>query len=364
MSHNILLLLDGMSAGGLERQIVELLKGMRDCPRFRMFLGVLMKGGERENEAKMYADVMLPIKQGSGYDLTLAWSLLRFIPEYQIHCIHSFGSVADLSAIFAGKMKNIPVINGSVRSAPPHLYGRHRISRWSMPFATWIVANSHAGLKAFGVDRLPNTSVIYNGMAMERFGAVEHMARRNGPELCMVANFTQKKDQEALVRAFPLLKSRYPGARLTLVGRGEKKKGELTEMIESLGLNGDIELATSSDHPEQYIQRSDVCILLTNPDVHGEGISNSIMEYMAMAKPVVATDCGGNGELIEDGRTGFLVSDHRPETIFHHVDTLLRDIEMAVRIGERGRERINRLFSLETMIDNYRKLYENVLARR
>lgn len=362
MSRNILLLLDGLPAGGLERQVVELLRGMRERRKFKMLLGVLVKGGEREKEARDFAHLVIPIRQQSRYDLTLAFSLPGLIEKYQFDCIHSFGTVSDISAIVAGKIKGIPVINGSIRSAPPELYGRYRLSRWCMPFVTWIVGNSHAGLKAFGVDRWSNTSVIYNGIALDRFRTVESVPRRTSPELCMVANFTRKKDQEGLIRCFSLLQSRYPDARLTLVGSGERKRCEMNRLIESLKLNNGIELATPTDHPELYVKRSDICLLLTNTLVHGEGISNSIMEYMALAKPVIATDYGGNSELVEDGRTGFLVSDHRPETILRCVDTLLCNQDLARQMGECGRERLTRHFSLEGMVNEYEKLYDKILV--
>lgn len=364
MSHNILLLLDGLPAGGLERQIVELLKGMRERRQFKILLGVLVKGGEREKEAQRYADFVVPIRQQASLDLTLAFSLVRHISKYKIDCLHSFGSIADISAVFAGKMKRIPIINGSVRSAPPKLYGRYKICRWCMPFATWIVANSYAGLKAFGVDHLRNTSVIYNGIGMERFRDVESQPRRDGLELCMVANFTAKKDQEALIRCLPSIQSHYPAARLTLVGRGERKQTELEQLIQSLRLTNTIELVTRTDHPESYIKRSDICFLLTNSNIHGEGIANAIMEYMALAKPVIATNCGGNNELIENGRTGLMVSDHKPETIVKAIGCLLANQEMARRMGEYGKIRLEREFSLDRMVQEYDRLYTRILGKK
>jgi glycosyltransferase involved in cell wall biosynthesis len=363
MSRRILLLLDGLPAGGLERQIVELLRGMRERRRFKMLLGVLVKGGEREKEAQKYADFVVPIRQHLSLDLSLAISLVRHISAYKIDCLHSFGSISDISAVFAGKIRGIPVINGSVRSAPPKLYGRYRLSRWCMPFATWVVANSSAGLKAFGVDRQKNTSVIYNGIDMERFRDVKSQPRRDSPELCMVANFTAKKDQESLIRCLPFVQARYPGARLTLVGRGERKKAEMIELIASLQLGNDIELVSQTNHPESYIKRSDICLLLTNSDVHGEGISNAIMEYMGLAKPVIATDCGGNGELLEGGRSGIIVSDHRPETIANAINNLLGNKELAKQMGECGKIRLKRDFSLDRMVSEYEELYGMILEK-
>ena len=76
------------------------------------------------------------------------------------------------------------------------------------------------------------------------------------------------------------------------------------EKIKFLGFQNDI---------ESIVNVFNAGVLLTNQDVHGEGISNSIMEYMALGKPVIATDGGGTKELIVDGKTGFLVQPKSPD---------------------------------------------------
>ena len=93
-----------------------------------------------------------------------------------------------------------------------------------------------------------------------------------------------------------------------------------------------------------------------------EGLSNSILEYMAAGLPVVATDAGGTGELIEDGRTGFLVRERTPEAFAAPVLRLLRDDAMRKRFGQAGLERCRRMFDVSVAVENTQTYYENLIS--
>jgi glycosyltransferase involved in cell wall biosynthesis len=90
---------------------------------------------------------------------------------------------------------------------------------------------------------------------------------------------------------------------------------------------------------ESYINVMDVCVLAT----FTEGISNSVMEYMALGKPVVATEGGGTGELVRSGETGFLVKPSDPGMMAGKIEELISDEELRKRMGEMGKDRISTL---------------------
>ncbi len=354
----VLILADGMPAGGTERQIVELLKGLKSRGTFRTAFGVLVKGGEREIEAKLYADNILPIKQSSKYNFTLAFSLITLVRKFAVDLIHTFGSVSDLSGILAAKITGVPVINGSIRNARQRLNKRDKISKYTMLFATWIVANSKAGIKAYGVDNLHNTSVIYNGVDFSRFERIRP-ATLPGPGICMVGNFTHKKDQAALIQALPLILEEYPVLTLVLVGRG-RKLDFCRRLSRTLGIEKSVQFVTDCNHPEQYISGSEVGVLLSP---QGEGISNVIIEYMVLGKPVIATDLGGNCEIVDNGKTGILLQDHSPETVAKAVIALLNNLEKAEEMGKLGRKVIEDRYNMTQMIEAYEKLYQQLLPK-
>lgn len=348
----VIILADGMTAGGTERQIVELLKGLKKEKHICSVFGVLTKGGELERQAYQYADIVIPVSQHLRFDFTLSLSLIKFIKKYHIDIIHTFGIVSDFSGIIAGKILKKPIINGSIRSARPKLNIYDLFSKGCMAFSTWIVANSYAGLKSFGIEKKQNSGVIYNGIDLARI-------RKNPPisfgkpTLCMVGNFTKKKDQASIIRALPIVKNEFPDVKLVLVGRG-KFLNSCRYLAKSLKIDDSVEFITDSNNPGPYISGSQVCILISPG---GEGISNAILEYMALGKPVIASGIGGNRELIDNNKTGILIKDHSERTISASILYLLNNPNMSMKIGLAGQEFIEEQFEAQCMVNNYIKLY-------
>ena len=112
---------------------------------------------------------------------------------------------------------------------------------------------------------------------------------------------------------------------------------------------------------ESIINIFTVGVLSTNLDVHGEGISNSIMEYMVLKKPVVATEGGGTAEIVFDGENGFLLPEKSPQIMAEKINYLLDHPEEARRMGESGRQLVYDSFNLRDMTKNYISLYNSLI---
>jgi len=359
----LLILADGMPVGGAERQIVELLKGLKSREKFFVVFGVLVKGGALESEAVRYSDFFLPLPQNYQFDISFVFSVYNLAKKHHIELIHTFGIISDIAGLFASKTLHIPYINGSMRSAPPRLNHRDMINRCCMPFADRAVANSYAGLHAFRMHRHPHTQVIYNGVDLNRFKKIEPICQTR-MSICMVGNFTKRKDQASLIRALPLILKEFPQIKLILIGKKRKKFTGCQQLINSLSLVSHVENITDTNHPEPYILGSHVTALITNTKIHGEGISNAIIEYMALAKPVVATDCGGNKEIVEHGRTGYLIPSDTPVMIARYILKLLNNPDKAKQMGIAGQKKIISQFGLKRMIDEYESLYRKILKEK
>ena len=167
----------------------------------------------------------------------------------------------------------------------------------------------------------------------------------------MVASFTSKKDQATFIRAAKKIIHFRQDTTFILVGDGETMdtcQSLIDEseknLIRFLGKLYDI---------ESVINLFDIGILAT----FTEWISNSIMEYMALAKPVVATDCDGNSELMVDGETGYLIKPGDPEDLSNKVLSLLDDEPLRRTMGSLGKQRLITYFSLDAMVSAYLTIY-------
>lgn len=355
-----------MPAGGLERQIVELLRGLQQVQNIQTILCVLSTGGARQKEACDLADTVFPVSGAgnAGPRLLAKFPLLSINVMFKYNSfspdiVHSFGCFSDVLGATLSKIFRVPLINGSIRAARPVLNWRDRVSRLTFPYANRIVANSYAGLRSFGIEK--KGVVIHNGVDQDRFISVKPTAVQTIPVLCMVGNFTDKKDHKSLVQCIPALKKQFGDLKLVLIGRG-KRMQEVMDYAVQIGCRQSIDFVDDCDSPESYIAGADLCLLLSNIAVHGEGISNAIIEYMALGKAVIASDCGGNNELLVDGVTGFLIHENNCAKIIERIHFLLENHTLCKQMGQAGKERIEKGFSLEKMVSSYTTLYRSIKA--
>jgi glycosyltransferase involved in cell wall biosynthesis len=120
-----------------------------------------------------------------------------------------------------------------------------------------------------------------------------------------------------------------------------------------------IKLVGNQSNVESIINISDICVLMTNYKVHGEGISNSVLEYMAMGKAVIASLGGGTNEIIENAKTGFLINPASSRELSEKIAVLIDNIELRKTMGIAGRQRIEDRFSINSMVNKFIQVYKN-----
>lgn len=117
-------------------------------------------------------------------------------------------------------------------------------------------------------------------------------------------------------------------------------------------------LIGKSSQVESLISASDIGVLFSP----SEGISNSIIEYMALGKPVITTDIiGGSREIVEDGKTGYIMKANALE-ISNRISEIINNPDLMNKLGQRGKQNIKQKFSLESMGSEYVELYEKIFT--
>jgi glycosyltransferase involved in cell wall biosynthesis len=267
--------------------------------------------------------------------------------------------MSSLAGILAARCLRIPVINGSIRSALSKLTFRDYLIKWTSLKSDFAVSNSQAGLKVYGLMHWPRARYIYNGIDFQKFEGI--VPQKKGEILCMVANFSRYKDHATAVRAMPIILQALPKARLILVGRDMGTLRETRQLTTELDLENAVEFITDCSHPESIVAASQVGVLLSPL---GEGTSNAILEYMALGKPVVATNCWGNAEVIREGETGWLIPNKSPSSLAACAVKLLSNKQLAAKMGSAGKERAFETFSLNRIVKEYESLYDELLLHQ
>ena len=114
------------------------------------------------------------------------------------------------------------------------------------------------------------------------------------------------------------------------------------------------------DDVDEILHISDISVLCSNPETHGEGISNSILESMASGVPVIATIGGGTAEIVDNNVTGYLIKPKDIDDLSKKIVYLLENEKLRHKMGKSSRDKIEKYYSLEYMTEQYVNLYKTV----
>ncbi len=214
----------------------------------------------------------------------------------------------------------------------------------------------------------PRVRVIYNGVDLSPFlhPPEDRQGLRRSLELppddfliIQVARLDYLKDHATAVRTLHRVLGSHPQVRLLLVGEGPERAA-IEQLVRQRGLEQRVQFLGLRHDVPRLLQASDAFLLTSI----SEGIPLTVIEAMAAALPVVATQVGGVGEVVEADRTGLLAPSGDDDALARHLARLIEDCDLCRMLGARGRERAQALFSEARMMDGYRRLYGEMLAKR
>ena len=358
--------------GGLENGVVNLINRLPESS-WRHAVLALSEVSPAFTQRVQRQDVQyLSLHKSPGHLWRLYPRLVQVFRELQPAVVHT-RNLAALEAMVPAWAAGVPArIHGEHGRNAIDPDGARRRYQWVRraysPFVSRYVALSQ-DLERYLRNRVGIAAgrivQLYNGVDSDRFhpGVDAHPAIDDCPFrspdhwlVGTVGRMDHVKDQITLARAFVLALRMKPDARdrmrLVMVGEGVLR-AETERILEDGGARQLAWFAGErSDIPE--VMRGLDCFVL--PSL-GEGISNTILEAMACALPVVATRVGGNAELVEDQVTGRVVPAADPVALMQAITSYFEDPALARRHGRAGRNRVEESFSLDRMVDNYHELY-------
>ena len=358
--------------GGLENGIVNLLNHM---PRstYRHVVVALTEVTEFRRRVLRDDVEFIAMHKPPGHGVWLYPALFRLFRALKPAVVHS-RNLAALETVIPAWLAGVPMrVHGEHGRDVDDLHGNSRRYQWMRrlyrPFVNHYCALS-SELGNYLVDKVnvppARITQIYNGVDSERFqrgdkgrlpidgcpfGRPEHWL------VGTVGRMQSVKNQVSLAHAFvraleidPTLRTRL---RLVMVGDGPLRS-ECQAILATAGVS-ELAWLPGERHDVANIMRGLDCFVL--PSL-AEGVSNTILEAMASGLPVIATNVGGNAELVSHGLTGELVSAANPEALAESLLKLVRDPTMALAMGRAGRASAEARFSMQSMVSAYSGIYD------
>ncbi|MCI0529753.1 MAG: glycosyltransferase, partial [Nitrospira sp.] len=324
---NVLHLIETSGPGGAENVLISLVENL-DRSRYRSLVCLLRDGWLKAQLQRRGIETIVSPQQRT-LDVQWVFHLARLLRDRTIHVMHAHEFAMNVYGSLLSRMTGIPIV--------ATVHGKNYYwSKWRRRLAYQFVARQSLmvavseDIKWFLTERVSiypaRIITIRNGIDLHRYAVSDQQntirkklgINGNQPVIGTVGNLYAVKGQAYLLRACAAVAKDFPDVVLLVAGRGEQL-GSLKEEARSLGIGGNVRFLGFREDVPSLLQAMDVFVL---PSV-SEGLPLSILEAMALGKPVVASSVGGIPEIVKDGITGYLAPPKDPEALAEKILLLL-----------------------------------------
>ena len=350
-----------LQAAGIETMILPLDPALRETRKDSLGVGSLLR--------------LAQIKQLLAYSRELA----RLAREKSVDLIHTNSLKSDIYGGIAGRLARIPVLwhvrdNINSEYLPGPAASGFRLLSRLLPQV--VVTNSQSTLNQLWPKHPKTGAVVYSGVAMKivHDGYVQHKGIPEPPEggtewsrppvIALIGRIAEWKGQHVFLRAAAALRARFPDARFWIIGAplfGEfEYERALHEMAEQLRITDTVSFLGFRDDVAKLMSQIDIVV---HASTLGEPFGQVVIEGMAAGKPLVATDGGALPEIVIPGETGYLVPMGSAEDMAMAISRLLIDPAQARAMGQAGKQRVERLFTISHTARKMEAVYDALFAR-
>lgn len=366
----VLHLTETSEPGGSETVLANIASGL-DSVRYSSLVCLLEEGWLTERLSELAVEFVI-IKNKRPYDPVFLMKLIKLIKKRNINIIHAHEFMMNVYGAVAGKFAGVPMM-GTVHCKLYFPDKKMRILsyRLAVSLCSRMILVSE-DLRRFFIKTLKLRNerkllTLYNGVDIDKYSSgsrnddkrSELNIPRDSVIACTVGSLFKVKGLDILLESIKLVLLRFPNFRLLIAGDGDQMAFLKTKAIE-LNLGNSVRFLGFRDDIPDILKLSDfyVCSSLS------EGLSLSILEAMTAGKPVIATAVGGNPELVSDQNNGLLAPPADPKALAEKIMMLIEDTTLRHSMSRRSFEIARDKFSLKQMIDNYQKLYEELLRKQ
>jgi len=348
-------------------QLLQLIEGL-EATRVKPYLCLLNGKDElsRSLEPKSCPVLRLGVRSlHHPSTLLRAWEFGRFLRREQIDIVQTHFPDSTYFAVPVARLAGVKRIVRTRRDLGCWMRPiDRRLGRLYNCLTTAVLVNCEACRQAVieqeGVapDRVV---VIPNGIDLNRFARIPAYAPSvNGQprRVGMVANLRPVKAPDVFVRAAAIVAQSHPNVIFQIAGDGDTES--VRKLARECGIEGRLELLGQVQDIPSFLGGLDVAVLPS----HSEGLSNSLLEYMAAGRPIVATAVGGNRQLLKNGIHGLLIPQGNAEALAEGIDTLLCDPVLAASLSVACRGRVQRKYSLGAAVAQHEEFYASLVRSR
>lgn len=299
-----------------------------------------------------------------GFNPAFSLNVRRALKEEAVEVVHSHNLAAQFYGALAVMGTGMGHVNTKHGRNEPHTRNKRLLNQLACLWTHKVAAVSADALEvAIDVEKTPpgKAATILNGVDCQRFQkrAVGPASLDGGSSvfnIVCVARLSEIKNHALLLDACALLQAEGVPFRLSIVGDGPLQE-TLRAQADRIGIAPYTVFEGMRDDVENALQGMDVFVL---PSL-SEGVSLTLLEAMAAELPVIATDVGGNPEVVTDGVTGFLVPSGDSVALCRALKALWAAPDRRRAFGEKGRERVLRDFDINETVRQYEKIYRELL---
>ena len=355
-----------LNVGGAEKTLARLLAHL-DRDRFAPTVACLYGGdGSVADGIRALGIPVIDLRMTAKWRWDAFWRLYRLLRREHPTILHTWMFHANVPGRVLGRLAGVPIVISSERTMGMERRWRYWLNRISHPLTDRVVCVSQQ-VADFVVQEVGipqhKTVVIPNGIDLRDF---EHLPGKQRARAALglspdqmlvgtVARLDPVKRLDVLLQAMTSL----PDVCAVIVGDGPERE-PLETMSERLEIASRVRFAGQRDDVRPWLVAMDVFVLSSD----WEGMSNAVLEAMAAGLPVVATAVGGTPEVVVNGVTGLLVPPRDPDTLAQAITRLLRDPDLRLKMGRAGRERVEKYFSVERMVQATEALYEELVGEK
>ena len=360
-----------LAIGGSERQVFNIRQGL-DRSRFDLHLGCFGRFDE-QIPVDLSGTPLEVYKIGKLYGPRALRECLRlrsYLRRQRIDVVHAYNFYANVFAVPAARLARVPVVLASIRDTGEVWTANQRaVNRLACRLADRVVVNAETikrGLVEEGY-RPEQIVVVHNGIicppVKEGQDRILHRELGLSPDdvlIGVVCRIARVKGLEYFLDAARDILARIPKAKFVIIGDNSfnpEYREELKQQTIRLGLQDSVIFTGFRLDVQKILSSLAVSVL---PSLK-EGLSNSLLESMAAGVPVVATNVGGNPEVVIHGETGLLVPPKNSDALVEAICRVVLTPRLHQSFGQAGRRRVLEHFSNERMIRTVERLYMDLL---